>query len=316
LFEGSLTKAQYAVYTMTGASFIIPAAGPFAVDFFKSQCDPSAFAAGAETWWKVADTMWKAADQAQATHDKAQSDDWSGGDPEAFKKQLSEYKTQLQLSALLCNLIAIVLMLTAVLLFLLVLVMVVIALFTVALLVLIGIVSAVTLGTGYVGAVAEASGALSELYVGLWEPMSTALEIALNSFALLLGGSLIAELAGQVMTGNPGALKDIAFAQAPAIDVIFRGTLNRLERKVTADLMSGGVSSETTALSNIPLIQKIPFIRKAIGAYPNITKMIPDGLAAKAVGGTAKVTGGGYDTVTQNFPITGGLIGKDNNQVG
>lgn len=316
MFEDSLGWAQKAVYVTTAASFVIPTAGPFAVDMFKSQCDPSAFWAGADTWWGIADTMWKAADQAQGVHDKAQSDDWSGGDPEAFKKQLSDYKTQLELSALLCNLIAIILWVTAVLLFLLILAMVIVASFAAALLVIIAVESAATLGAGYGPAVAEASAAMSEIYVSFWEPMLTMLETTLNAFALVLGGSLIAEVAAQVVTGNPGALKDFALAQAPAIDVIFRGSLNRLERKATADLMSGGVSSETTAVSGIPLIQKIPFVGKLIGAYPNVTTMIPDGLLAKGVGGAAKLKGGGYDTATQNYPLTGGLIGKDNDQVG
>ena len=316
MFEDSLQMAQIAVYTTTAASFIIPAAGPFAVDMYKSQCDPSAFWAGADKWWGIADTMWKAADQAQAVHDKAQSDDWSGGDPEAFKKQLSDYKTQLELSALLCNVIAIILWVTAVLLFLLIVAMVFVAAVAAALLILIAAETAVTLGTGYGAAVAEASGVMGEIYASFWEPMLTMLETTLNSFALVLGGSLIAEVGLQVAAGNPGALKDVALAQVPAIDVIFRGSLNRLERKATADLMSGGVSTETTAFSGIPLISKIPFVGKAIESYPNVTKMIPDGLLAKGVGGAAKVKGGGYDTATQNYPLTGGLISKDNDQVG
>lgn len=316
MFEGSLQMAQIAVYTTTAASFIIPAAGPFAVDMFKSQCDPSAFWKGADTWWGIAETMWKAADQAQTVHDRAQNDDWSGGDPEAFKKQLSDYKTQLELSALLCNLIAIILWVSAVLLFLLIVAMVFVAAIAAALLILIAAESAITLGAGYGAAVAEASAVMSEIYVSFWEPMQTMLETTLNAFALVLGGSLIAELAAQVVTGNPGALKDFVAAQVPAIDVIFRGSLNRLERKATADLMAGGVSSETTAFSGIPLIQKIPFVGKAIESYPSVTKMIPDGLVAKGVGGAAKVKGGGYDTATQNYPLTGGLIGKDNDQVG
>ncbi|MEV5704623.1 hypothetical protein [Actinoallomurus sp. NPDC052274] len=316
MFEGSLEAAQIAVYTTAAASLVIPTAGPLAVDMYKSQCDPSAFWSGAETWWQVADTMWKAADQAQKVHDKAQSDDWSGGDPEAFKKQLGEYKTQLELSALLCNLIAIVLWVTAVLLFLLILAMVFIAAVLAAFLILIAAETAVTLGVGYGPIVAEVSSIVSSINVGFWEPMSGMLETTLNSFALLLGGSLIAELAGQVVTGNPGALKDVVFAQAPAIDVIFRGTLNRLERKATADLMAGGVDTRTTALSKIPLIQKIPFVDKAVGAFPDITKIVPDGPVARIVGLGAMAKGSGGDTATQNYPLTGKLIGRDNDQVG
>jgi ABC-type multidrug transport system fused ATPase/permease subunit len=298
MFEGSYTLAQISVITTSAAAIIIPTAGPIAVDMYKGQCDPSAFYTGYEVWDRITKTLDDAAREVQTVVGKVTDREWSGQDREAFEEHMKDYESQLEAAAFLSNAIAMILLAVAWALFIYIVIMAFVAAFLAALLIFIAAESAVTLGTGYGPAVAEASSMVGTLYTSFWEPINQALEVLLNAFAAMLAGGLFIDIGKQVVSGNPGALLDLAFAQAPAIDVIWRGSLNRGERKITADLMSGGLASETTAIPGMP----------------KFTRLLPEPWGGAASG--AANLKGGYDTVSGKYPFTGNLINKDNDQVG
>jgi ABC-type multidrug transport system fused ATPase/permease subunit len=294
MFEGSFQMAQIAVVTTSAAVPLIPTAGPIAVDMYKAQCDPAAFYAGHEVWDQVKTTLDEAAREVQETIAKVTEDEWSGADRQAFEEKLADYKEQLDAAAFLANAISVILLVVAWALFIYIAMMVMVAAFIAALVVYILAMAAATLSLGAGGAVAQATSMVGSLYTGVWEPITKALEVLLNAFAVILGGSLFADIGMQMMSGNLGAARDFGFAQVPAADVIWRGTLNRAERKVTADLASGGLSTGTTALPGIP----------------NFTRMLP---IPFQLGGAAKGVG---DTATGGQLVTGGLVNRDNDRVG
>jgi ABC-type cobalt transport system substrate-binding protein len=295
MFEGSLTMAQYSFYATSAAAIIIAPAGPIAVDMYKAQCDPSAFYQGYEVWSDVTKTLDEAAKEVQSAVESISEEGWSGKDREAFEEKLKDYKGQLDAASFLSNAIAVILLTVAWALFLYIVMMAFIAAVLAALLLYIAVQSAVTLGAGFAAAVAEADAIVGPIYTGVWEPMTKALEVLLNAFAIMLGGALIVDLGKQAWHGNWGAFGDFVAAQGPAMDVIWRGSLNRLERKVTADLMSGGLSTETSAIPGLP--------KWTWAGLPRA------GAGAANVKGTA-------DVHNQGPSLTGGLIGKDNDQVG
>src|SRR4051812_33357827 len=297
VFEGSAQLAQISVEATLVAALIIPTAGPIAGDMYKGQCDPSFFYKGHEVWDGATKTLEAAAKEIEAAIAQVSDEMWSGADREAFEENLKDYKTQIEAAAFLANAVSVILLTVAWALFIYITIMAFVAAFLAALLIFIAAESAVTLGAGYGPAVAEATSLVGSLYTAFWEPVTKALEVMLNAFAAIMGGSLIADLGTQMATGNLGAGLDFVFAQAPAMDVIWRGSLNRAERKVTADMMSGGLSTETSAVPGIP----------------KFTQMLPAGFGGaaniKAARDTAATPGGG-----QLF--TGGLISKHNDQVG
>lgn len=297
MFEGSAEFAQLAVEATLVAAVIIPTAGPIAVDMYKGQCDPSAFYHGHEVWDGVTKTLESAAKEVEAAIAQVTDEMWSGKDRESFEEHLKDYKTQIEAAAFLANAVSTILLVVAWALYIYICVMTFVAGFLLAMLAMIAAESAVTLGAGYGPAVAEATSLVGSLYTGFWEPITKALEVMLNAFAAMMGGSLIIDIGTQMASGNLGAGLDFVFAQAPAIDVIWRGSLNRAERKVTADVMSGGLSTETTAVPGIPKFTQL--LPRELGGAANL----------KAARDTATTPGGSQW-------LTGGLISKHNDQVG
>lgn len=233
MFDDGLSTAQTALYTSMGCAVILPAAWELVSMMYLCQCDPSAYYKGSETWKEAARTLQETGKDLEQVLKDIPHHDWDGKDRQAFEGKMKDFRTQVGMSETMANVTHAVLMFAAVVLYILIVIMMIIAIILVAQVVYVGIVAATTLGTGYWAAVGEICLIIEMEMIPMFTTVTENVDAVMNAAAVILGITLVADVGGQMLAGNPGAGLDLVQAQVPAFDAAWRGALQRFERNVT-----------------------------------------------------------------------------------
>jgi putative Mn2+ efflux pump MntP len=250
--------AQASYIEATVAAVVIPAVWPIVAICYEGQSDPGQIWKAADGWRETIDELEKAQAKIEELSRRVPEDLWKGDDRTAFEGKMHDYVNQIDFAIVMAWAVAISLYVLAVM----------ITAFIILMFVITGILAifaaAICLAAGtIVGAPAalEMEVEANEFALGCLEVLDTAstvLTYACQGAAAVLTAFLGVDMVGQFFKGNKAVLANLGQATMNGSDEMLKGTLNYLEQKATAKLMTGeGITFRGTTY-NLPEGARLP----------------------------------------------------------
>ncbi|MBW8481128.1 hypothetical protein [Actinomadura parmotrematis] len=235
--------AKIALDVSTVAACVIPNAWPSVSVMYMAQSDPAQLWDAAEDWKKTADKIKSARDRIGDELRSLPETTWAGKDRDAFEKKLNDYANQLMVSFAYAMIMFVVLTMMALLIALFILTMVicatVLAFFAAWVLVAQATVAVPVVGELDLAAARSAAAAAASAVRQILRMGEKGLEAAGKACAAVIGAATGADVLGQMITGETGAMPDFLEASVRSADDVALGRLALIEQKLTGQLMRG-----------------------------------------------------------------------------
>jgi hypothetical protein len=233
---------ESALIAITAAACIIPDAWVIAGEGYKMQCDPGAMYESGQAWLDSAGKLGEALNAAISVNNSIAATGWEGADADAFTAKTADYIRQMMIAQVFAYTVGIATIVAAIESFLALVVLAAMALglavFAAAIL------AAAASVVGFLGPVEalEADAALFavDCEVGLRE-LDAATTVTDGVLAGGIGVFLAGDVAGQIASGNTGALGDLAQATVDGLGTVLAGLTARVFRDAVGRGMAGTV---------------------------------------------------------------------------
>ncbi|WP_237107915.1 hypothetical protein [Nonomuraea sp. MG754425] len=241
LARDSLALGTGAAVTLSALG--VPAGWPFVGRMYVHQYDPQTFFDGAATWLAVHDDVAATRRNVGALVGEVAVPNWRSADGRAFERRMDAYLAGLRSIEIRAVVTAVTLYTAGAAFVAMILFQFLVAAAMAALAV--WVLAAALTPPGLVAARATATRCLTGLFARYRE-VEKAIEALLHGCAAALGAAVVVDVAAEAARGDLSGLRDLAsatFAQGP---MLVWGTMNRVERDLTAHGL-GGVNPGTGA---------------------------------------------------------------------
>ncbi|GAA4236391.1 hypothetical protein FHR32_003154 [Streptosporangium album] len=241
MFDGGAGLARLGLQTGTGAALTLSALGvpggwPFVGKFYVHQYDPEAFWEGAEVWRGVVTDVRAARERIGDLVSGVSRDGWRSEDGRAFQRRMDAFLDDLLGIEIRASLIAAVLYVSAAAMAGMIVFMcsVASAMAATAAWVLLAALPPLSAANARI----LATDALRTLF-GTFEAVESGFDTLLHTCAGLLGAAVAGDILAESAAGDRSAMTDSVQATVSQSPMLVWGTLNRVERDLTAHGIGG-----------------------------------------------------------------------------